>query len=833
MTLPEVLVAMTVTGLVAASLAMASSVLLRQTDNTQGRSNNARSEQNVGVYMPGDLASAEQVDTLPGAVPCGPSPACPSTADVSGSNALMLTWTGQEFDTATNSVISTISRVSYRVTVVSGEYRMLRVECSGPVGATPTCETRTVLRNLEPPPAGTTFVPGETAPAWVVSVSQAAAPDDTSSSTGTVVVDPGFQNKNAQRVVVTINGGGDGSGVGAGGQNQISLSAGGTNRNIDLSTDDLTGAPTFTAARSRCGGNFGMVVDKSGSIGGDMPTVRSGISSFIDTFAGTPVKLQVVTFSSQSDTLGAGSGWTKYYDMLIDQDVTDLKNLVGGMTAGGGTNWEDGFFRMLKNSDGTVQAQLPNNILFFTDGIPTFSRIDYTSATAPVVTDPADAGLTPSNGSDFSQLAWNRTERLIRDRGAINLIGVYVNSNVDASSTWATRVGFHIDYTRASNLQYQSGSTGYQRSNNLLFQISTDSDLKYQRWNGWNWQYTDRNNFLAYNSSPGYGDGWHVFANGSISNSDANWLTITEAQYNAANTGTTSGDGFRTKVGGGSATPWVSVTASQYNLSNTTGDETDGWRTTGTGWTDVAQSTYAASNSVPGESDGWRTFLSGGASSWVVTTQAEYDASNTTSDGTDGWLATKVYSEPYTFYEGTGNATIKNYATIGNLVVGNTSGIEGNFVEALPRGGPYTNAAAADLFVLPNYSNFGSALASVALGQCGGTVTLQTKVGSSSALDPFTYENTATHETVKTSAAYRSGTFDVALPGGSSTVINIAPQDFSNLTHYQPAGWTCKSAGVAYPFTVVPVAGHAPWTGIQLTVSPNKAVSCIQQVTLS
>jgi hypothetical protein len=121
----------------------------------------------------------------------------------------------------------------------------------------------------------------------------------------------------------------------------------------------------------------------------------------------------------------------------------------------------------------------------------------------------------------------------------------------------------------------------------------------------------------------------------------------------------------------------------------------------------------------------------------------------------------------------------------------------------------------------------------VALGQCGGTVTLQTKVGSSSALDPFTYENTATHETVKTSAAYRSGTFDVALPGGSSTVINIAPQDFSNLTHYQPAGWTCKSAGVAYPFTVVPVAGHAPWTGIQLTVSPNKAVSCIQQVTLS
>ena len=831
MTLPEVLVAMTVTGLIAAALGMASTVLVRQIDNTSGRTNNARSEQNVGVYMPGDLSSAEQVDTSAGALPCGPSPACPATADISGSNALMLTWNGQEFDTATNSIINTLTRVSYRVTVVAGEYRMLRVECGGPVGGAVTCSTVTVLRNLEAPPAGFTFVPGTTSPSWVVSVTQAAAPEDTGSGTGPVT-DPGYNNKNAQRVVVTINGGGDIAGAG-GGQNQISLSAGGTNRSIDLSTDDLTGAPTFTAARSRCGGNFGLVVDKSGSIGSDMATVRSGISAFIDTFAGTPIKLQVVTFSTTSDTLGAGAGWSKYYDMLVDADVSALKTLVDGISAGGGTNWEDGFFRMLKNSDGTVQAQLPNNILFFTDGIPTFSRIDGTSASAPVVADPADGGLAASNGYDFSQLAWNRTERLIRDRGAINLIGVYVNSNVNATSTWATRVGYHIDYAKASNLQYQSGATAYQHANNVQFQISTDTDLLYQKWNGSSWPYTTRANFLQYNSTPGWDDGWWSYANGFISTNDFNWTAITEAQYNAANSTTDTTDGFRTKVVSGSTTPWVTVTQAQYNASNTTADETDGWRTTGAGWTTVTQAAYAAANTAPGEADGWRTYLPAAAPSWVSATQAEYDASNTANDDSDGWRATKVYSEPYTYFEGTGNATIKNYATIGNLVVGNTSGIEGNFVEATPRGGPYTNAAAADLFVLPNYANFGSALASVALGQCGGTVTIQTKVGSTSAQDPFTYENTATHETVKTSAAYRSGTFDVALPGGASTVVNIAPQDFSNLGRYQPAGWSCKSAGVAYPFTTVPVAGHSPWTGIQLTVSPNKAVSCIQQVTLS
>ena len=829
MTLPEVLVAMTVTGLVAAALGMASSVIMRQVDNTQGRTNNARSEQNVGVYMPSDLSSAEQVDVTAGAVPCGPDPVCPTTADVSGSNALMLTWTGQEFDTATNSIISTITKVSYRVTLVSGEYRMLRVECYGALGGAQTCSTTTVLRGLEAPPAGFTFIPGETSPSWVVSVSQAGAPEDTGSDVD-APTDPGYSNKNAQRVVVTINGGGDGTGEGAGGQNQISLSAGGTNRSIDLSTDDLAGAPTFNAARSRCGGNFGLIVDTSGSIGDtDMSTVNAGIDSFIETFSGTPLKMQVVRFSAEADTLGAGAGWSKYYDMLIESDVAALRDLVGDLESDGGTNWEDGFFRMLKNSDGTVQAMLPNTILFFTDGVPTRSRLDASSATAPATIDPADAGLAASNGRDFSQLAWNRTERLIRDRGAINLVGVYVNHDVTQSSGWATRVGYHIDYQRAANLEFQSGATGYQRGNTVQYQISTDGDLKFQRWSGWSWQSTTRANFLAYNTSVGSGDGWHVYTSGSI---DGGWTTIPQAQYEAANSSTGTTDGFRTRTTS-TPTSWTTVTAAQYNGSNTTGDSTDGWRTTGTGWTTTTQAAYDAANTAPGEADGWRTNLPATATSWVTLPQGAFDLSNTTNDEADGWRANKVYAEPYTYFEGAGNTSIKNYATIGNLVVGNTSGVEGNFVEALPRGGPYTNAAAADLFVLPDYDNFGSALASVALGQCGGTVTMQTKVGTTSAQDPFTYENTSTHETVKTSAAYRSGTFDVALPGGASTTITIAPQDFSSLGRYQPAGWSCKSAGAAYPFTVVPIAGHAPWTGIQLTVSPNKAVSCIQQVTIS
>jgi hypothetical protein len=833
MSLPEVLVAVLVMGLMTTTLAMATRVILQQADNTEGRANNARSEQNVGLFLPADLSSAETVDTEPGSAPCGPSPACPPGVDLGGSNAVMLTWTGQEFDVESNSIISTVTNVSYRVVEISGEFRLLRVECSGFVGDELVCTTRTVLRELDAPPADVEWFPGVTRPDWIISVTQAASADAIDSpDLVPVEADPGFNNKNAQRVVVTINGGGDVAGAG-GGRNQITLSAGGTNRQTNLSTDDLAGAPTFTAARSRCGGNFGLIVDKSGSIGSDMYTVRNGIVQFLNTFSGTPVKLQVVTFSSQSDTLGSGSGWSKYYDMLIESDVAELQGLVGGLSAGGGTNWEDGFFRMLKNSDGTVQSQLPNTILFFTDGIPTFSRLDYSSASASATAHPSDAGLPSSNGSSFSQVAWNRTERVMRDRGSINVIGVYVNSSMNATSQWTTRSGYHLDYYRGNNVVFQQGTNAYERANNLTFQVSTDSDLVFERKVGSSWTSTTRSTFLSNNTNPGESDGWRTRTTGGISNNNSKWTGITEAQYYAGNTANVTSDGFRTRTGSGSSNPWITVTEAQYLESNTTNDSSDGWRQAVGGWVNVSESVYNAGNTTSSDSDGFRTSTSGTSTSSILVSKATYDLSNATPDDSDGWWSVKVYEEPYTYYDDTANAPIKNYATIGNIVVGNTSGIEGGFVEALPRGGPYENAAAADLFVLPNYSNFGTALASVALDQCGGTVTMQTRVGSSAAQDPFTYENTTTNEIVQTSAAYRSGTFDIALPGGASTTVTISPQQFTNLVRYAPAGWSCKSGGTSYPFTEIPVPDHAPWTAIELTVNPNQAVSCIQQVVLT
>jgi hypothetical protein len=137
----------------------------------------------------------------------------------------------------------------------------------------------------------------------------------------------------------------------------------------------------------------------------------------------------------------------------------------------------------------------------------------------------------------------------------------------------------------------------------------------------------------------------------------------------------------------------------------------------------------------------------------------------------------------------------------------------------------------ADLYVLPNWTQFAGALDGVALAECGGTVTVQTRVGSAAAADPFTYQNSVDLKTATTSSQYRSGTFDYDLSGGKTVTATITPMNLSSLNKYVPVSWSCKSAGADYPFTTVPITGTA-WSSVRLSVTPNQAISCIQSVAL-
>src|ERR1700712_4291905 len=104
-TLIETLVSVLLIGVLVSTISLATTTVLRTRNSTVGRTNNARSEQAIGLWMPGDLASAESVDTTAGALPCGPTPACPASGDVGGSNAVKLTWTTSVTDGSGNAIV--------------------------------------------------------------------------------------------------------------------------------------------------------------------------------------------------------------------------------------------------------------------------------------------------------------------------------------------------------------------------------------------------------------------------------------------------------------------------------------------------------------------------------------------------------------------------------------------------------------------------------------------------------------------------------------------------------------------------------------------------------
>ena len=91
MTLPELLIAITVMGLIITVLSTAVIVTIKQEANTSGRLDVARAEQSIGLWMPADLASAQTVSTDPWASPCGAT-TCGGTDLSTGSNVVMLTW---------------------------------------------------------------------------------------------------------------------------------------------------------------------------------------------------------------------------------------------------------------------------------------------------------------------------------------------------------------------------------------------------------------------------------------------------------------------------------------------------------------------------------------------------------------------------------------------------------------------------------------------------------------------------------------------------------------------------------------------------------------------
>lgn len=387
MTLPELLISIAVIGLVSSVLITGISVTLRQHEDTRGRVDVARWEQNLGMWLPDDLRSASDANAEPNATPCGAS-TCGGTDMSAGSNVLWLSWNEGGVTT----------RVSYRFQPDGDGFGLFRVACVGG-----DCSTLRVLSDLSAPP--TSWAPGQPPPADIIEV-------------GLPTADPSAPPQ-PRSVVVTVNGVPAIDGVSR--SSKVSVAAGSTPLS-SLPPAEFVG-PSFVEAASDCGGPITLIVDSSGSIGSQMGAVRAGVEQFVRVFDGTPTRLQIVDFDDRARVLnpfGGPTPWNVYVDMSEPGNADLLIGSLGAISQGGWTNWEDAFNRAFFSEGGTPLAQVGNSatpapemVVFFTDGLPTRDRRQMRSGAASTLPGNPPGTTFDATGDWFSPRAWWRTDQIL------------------------------------------------------------------------------------------------------------------------------------------------------------------------------------------------------------------------------------------------------------------------------------------------------------------------------------------------------------------------------------------------------------------------------------
>ena len=385
MTLPELLVSITILGIVIASITAAIVVVLRNERPTTQRLAESKDISFLQTWIPADLASALTSNTDPTYQPAAASP-------LPGTNVLTVT---RPVD-AQNPTGPTVV-VSYRYMNQNEEWQLRRYEIAGASSSNPTVTQVGVAHELAPPP-----------PTWTIDQSPTHAVQVTARNQ--VVLSPIGEDV---QVVFASGGVFTTGGSGLSGQDQ-------------LPTDYSGGIVDPAAPPSRCGGTVTLVLDTSSSIpsqAGASHLVNAALG-FIDAFTGTPTYLRIVGFdisaySFYPTTIG------QYVNILNpSSSLTAMRNKVvaqgqTGARWGGGTNWEDGLWQAFRNTSGTPFSQLPELVVFVSDGEPNRNRSNY-----------AGDGDTRFHSTDLSRAV--TAAGYGRGTGA-RIVGVLVGN--DASTT--------------------------------------------------------------------------------------------------------------------------------------------------------------------------------------------------------------------------------------------------------------------------------------------------------------------------------------------------------------------------------------------------------------
>jgi type II secretory pathway component PulJ len=350
-TLPEVVIGMTILGAIMVMITSSLTVILRLQEPTRQRIAESADIAFVQSWVPVDFASAVSSDATPTLQPF-------SGRTLAGTNVVTIV----REDLVSGQPVQ--YTVAYRYERAGTEWVLARYEVRGG-----SLLRIVIAHELSAPPAG-----------WTASQSPSHA----------VALEP-----RNQRIVQTV--GSDLQVTFASGQQ---FSTGGSAlalRGDQLPTDYSGGIADPAAPRSRCGGTIALVLDTSGSI----PNQRGGRAmedaavGFIDAFTGTPSRLTVVGFDYRAYQMYPSGVYGQYVSLLnTSSQVTAAKNRILQLDdvdgnfyttdpnrdgvhwnqMGAATNWEDGMYVPFRDNSGQLLATVPDLVVFITDGDPNVNR---------------------------------------------------------------------------------------------------------------------------------------------------------------------------------------------------------------------------------------------------------------------------------------------------------------------------------------------------------------------------------------------------------------------------------------------------------------------------
>jgi prepilin-type N-terminal cleavage/methylation domain-containing protein len=390
MTLVELLITVTILGIIMTSLTAAMIVILRTEQPIKDNLSESKDITFLQAWIPNDLASAtsRNIDPL-----YQPTP----RTTLPGTNVLTL----NRADISTSGV-TTNYVVSYRYVQVRDEWQLQRYEIRNVGLATQTITKVGVAHQLASPPP--TWNPTQS-PTHAVSVT----------SRNQVVLRPIGED-----VQVTFGSG-----------EEFTTGGAGLSSQDQLPTDYTGGIIDPSAPPTRCGGTVTVVLDTSSSIpaqGGATSLVNAALG-FIDAFSGTPTYLRIVGFDVSAYSYFPTTAGQYVNILNSTADLTAMRTKVDNQDSstarwGSGTNWEDGLWQAFRTTSGTPFSQLPELVVFISDGEPNRNR-----------TNTPNDGDARFNTTDLSRAV--TAANYGRGTGA-RIVGILVGN--DASTTNQSRL---------------------------------------------------------------------------------------------------------------------------------------------------------------------------------------------------------------------------------------------------------------------------------------------------------------------------------------------------------------------------------------------------------